>query len=466
MVHEFKIQSNIYDAAYGWSSGTVMNLISESGTNAIHGSAFELWRNGSLDAVNFFAVSSPPFNRNQFGGAVGGPIRKNKMFYFAAYEGLRMSEGQTISNPVPTAEQRSGNFGSLLTGTTANLCAASGSAAPNNLNFDTGQLFDPKTEYSYTCPADPANPAAGVSTVLVGQPIPGNDISAYLGVNLDPVAQKVLARFPLPNAANGTNYVNQTPLGRQDDQFDGRFDWVPSEKDSLFVRFLLGNSNQQIPTALPEFGQYQHYRGSNLVGGWTHPFSSSLINDVRIGYQRDYLIYSCQGCPRPTGTLAGFGIAGLAASSSQTEEYPNFQFVNFATWGDGFPGFFPDVVPDSLIKVEDSLTLVRGRHTIAVGGDANFWKTEGLEDPLNLNGLISLNGQYSSLAGESTATSAASDLADLELGYPSSGQYSQHPIVTNLTGGLWFGLFAQDSVRLSSKLTVGLGCGGSTAASL
>ncbi len=457
MVQEFKIQNNVYDATYGWTSGTAMNLITNSGTNAVHASAFELWRNRDLDAVNYFALSNPAFIRNQFGAAVGGPIIRNRLFYFGAYEGLRLVEGETVSSPVPTADQHAGNFQSLLSGTTANLCASSGTAAPAALNYDTGQLFDPATETTYMCPANPAMPGGSPFTILVGTPIPNNDVGAYMNGHLDAVAEKILTAFPLPNANNGVNYINQTPLGRQDDQFDGRIDWTISAKDVVFARYLLGNSNQQIPTGLPAFGQYQHYRGHNFVAGWTHTYGPNLLNHLLVGYQKDYLIYSCQGCPRSQGTLAGFGIQNLAASSPQTEEDPNFSFVNFATWGDGFPGFFPDVVPDTLEKAEDSLTRILGRHSLTIGGEFNFWQTKGVEDPLDLNGNIAFDGQYSSLAGESTNASSASDLADMELGYPSGGSYTQHPIVTNLTGGAWFSAFVQDNIRVNARLNVDAG---------
>ena len=452
MVKEFKIQNNIYDATFGLTSGTVMNLITESGTNQLHGSAWEYLRNRDLDARNYFAITRPEYTRNQFGGAIGGPIKGNKLFFFGSYEGLRLAQGQTISSVVPTMAERAGDFSAFLTGRRANLCASSGSAAPANLNFDIGQLFDPGSEHSYTCPANPANPGAGASTVLVGTPIPGNKLST-----IDSVGQKVLALYPTPNALSAANYVNQTPERRQDDQFDLRIDYAMSGKDTFFARYLFGNTNQLYPGNFSPFSTYQHFRGQNAVVAWTHVFSPSLINDVRIGYQRDYLNFSCAGCPRTPGTLASFGIASLAASSSQLEEYPNFTFTNFALWGDGLPGYFPDIVPDSIEKYEDTLSKTLGRHTITVGGDLNFWQTNGVEVPVQVNGLIGFNGQYSSLAGEIPAVSAVSDLADLELGYPSNGSYTQSPIVTHLVGGKWINVFAQDNIRFNSRLTLDLG---------
>ncbi len=450
MVKEFKIEANVYDAASGIASGTTMNLITQSGTNGFHGSAWEYFRNRDLDARNFFATSRPEFIRNQFGGAIGGPIKKNKLFFFGSYEGLRLIQGQTLGSNVPTVQQRAGDFSSALTGASANLCAASGSAAPSNLNFDTGQLFYPSSEYLYTCPANPAMPGAGSSTVLVGTPIPGNVIT-----NIDPVAQKVLALFPAPNRSGVPNYINQTPLRRPDDQFDVRADYTLSDKDQIFGRYLLGNTDQTIPAPLPSFNNYQHYRGQNVVGGWTHTFNPTTINDLRIGYQSDYLDFDCKGCPRTSGLLGSFGIQTLQASTPQLEEYPLFNFSNFSSWGD--KGYLPDVISDRVEKFEDTVTKVVGKHTIVAGADLNYWQTPMVEDPIEVNGSISFNGQFSSLGAEIPSVSAVSDLADLELGYPSGGFYTKSPFITKLTGGGWFSIFAQDNIRVSSNLTVEIG---------
>lgn len=452
MVKEFKIQNNVYDASFGLASGSVMNLITNSGTDKIHGSAWEYVRNSAMDASGYFALSRPYLSRNQFGGAVGGPIVKGEVFYFGSYEGLRLTQAVVSSTVVPTAAERSGDFSSFLTGTTANLCAASGAAAPANLNYDTGQLFDPKSETLYTCPADPANPSAGQATVLVGNPIPGNMIGT-----LDPVARKVLALFPAPNTSGVVNFTNQAPQQQQNDQFDGRVDANASGADRIFVRYLLGNSNIVFPGSLPEFNGYQHFRGQNLVGGWTRIMGPSEVNDVRIGYQRDYLTYTCEGCPRPAGTLASFGVAGLSTSIPQFNLYPNVVLNNFAPWGDGFPGYYPVTAPDAIEQFEDTFTKVAGLHTLSFGADLDLWQTKGVTDPLQVNGRFDFDGQYSSLAGEIPGVSTVSDLADMELGYPSGAQFTKNAIVTNLVGGRWFSLFAQDNYRVTPRLTMQYG---------
>jgi len=454
MVKEFNIQNNTYDAAYGIAAGTVMNMVTQSGTNQFHGSTWEYLRNGQkLDARNFFAVNSvnpttgaeipgsalPAYIRNQFGFAVGGPIRKDKTFFFGSYEGLRQIQGQSVTGLVPTASQKAGDFSSLLTGQTMNLCGAGG---PANLNFDTGQLFEPASEYLANCPSG--------TTVLAGTPVPGNVITS-----LDPVSQKVLAMYPAPNRPGIPNYVNQTPFRRQDDQVDMRIDETISEKDQLYVRYMFGNSNQFYPGSFNPFNLYQHFRGSNIVLDWTHTFGPNLLNEFRAGYMRNFLDYDCAGCPRPPGTLAGLGMEGVAASIPQWESYPEMLANNFANWGDWY--YNPDILPDGLFKVEDTVTKIRGRHTLVFGGDANFWNTLGVQDPIQVNGNLDYSGQYSSLALEIPNAIANSGLADMELGYPSYGVYTSKGIINELAGGGWFSLFAQDSIRVSPRLSVQVG---------
>jgi hypothetical protein len=291
----------------------------------------------------------------------------------------------------------------------------------------------------------------------VGTPIPGNIITS-----IDPVAQKILPLFQDKTGdINGRAvYVNPTSSRRTDDQYDARLDFNVSKSDLVFGRYILGTSTQFFPGTFDPFNSAQTFRGHNLVGGWTHIFSPTLINDFRIGYQKNYLRYSCRGCPRAAGTIASLGINNLTAVRPDLEEYPNFTFSNFASLGDGFPGYYPDILPDALMKYADTLTKIKGRHSFTFGFDLNNWNTEGVQDPHAANGLIRFDSTFSNLAGESGDANPAADLGDMELGFPSgnpAGFYTAHPIVTRLLGGRWFSLFAQDNFRVSRKLTVEAG---------
>ena len=327
MVKEFNIQNNIHDAAYGVAAGSVMNTVTQSGTNEFHGSAWDYLGNQKLDARNFFSLNQtnprtgtdiprtarPAYIRNQFGFALGGPIRKEKTFFFVSYEGLRFIQGQSSLSVVPTAAQASGDFSSFLTGQKANLCGAGG---PANMNFDTGQRFSPASEYLFTCPASSA--LAG-SQVLAGQPITSNRVAS-----MDPFAQRILPSFPVPNypIISGFNYISNTPYRESDNTGLVRVDETFSPKNQLFGRYLIGRSNEFYPGNFDPFNARQYYQGQNAMLGWTHTFGPDLLNEARAGYARGYLDRECSECPHPSGTLAGFGIQTVHASSPHTEIDP------------------------------------------------------------------------------------------------------------------------------------------------
>jgi hypothetical protein len=196
-VQEFKVQTQSFSAVFGKNGGSTINLTTTSGTNEFHGSAFEFLRNNNLDARNFFSPSRPPYQRNQFGGYVGGPIRKNKTFFFGGYEALRERKGLTYSGQVPTPAMLNGDFSALLTQPDPNT-----GTAPY-------RIIDP-----LTC----SNPPFGTTC----QAFPGNIIPSD-------VAKIIIPFFPQPNISGATtvgsnNYVLNPKRRRDDNQFSGRVD--------------------------------------------------------------------------------------------------------------------------------------------------------------------------------------------------------------------------------------------------
>lgn len=456
-VQEFKIQTNIYDAAFGKTAGSTINLITKSGSNQFHGSIYEFLRNDLFDAANYFSLQGqkPELRRNQYGASLGGPISKSKkIFFFGNFEGLRQIQGQSSSSVVPTAAQRSGDLSGLLTGTTANLCGVGG---PAQYNFDTGQIFDPSTEFVTTCPS---GTNAGAS-VLVGTPIPGNIIKT-----IDPVAAHVfsLSAFPAPNipgaALGSVNYINNAPATRFDEQYDARVDYDISEKDQVFARYILGQANitnnTSAYTTLPGFGDILYFRGQNVAIGWTHVFSEHILNEALFGFQRDIDNNNCASCPRPSGFMAGFGIDGLAGLSPSLEGFPPFEFAHFAAVGDS--NYRPVISPDMVEKYQDSVTITRGKQTIVVGADIQPWQVLGEEAPYSPHGEIDFNGQYAALAGElNNGQSIGSDFADFLLGYPNGGNRTLKFFNTNQVGGNFISLFGQDNVKVTKDLAINAG---------
>ena len=445
-IQEFNLQTNTYSTVFGETAGSALNVVTRSGTNTLRGDAWEFFQNDVLNARNYFSVNVPEDRRNQFGFDLGGPIRKNKTFAFGTYEGTRQISGQTLGVLVPTAAEKNGDFSSALTGQTTNLCGAGG---PANLTFDTGQLFQPATETSFICPSG----SASGSTILIGSPVPGNIITS-----INPVAQKLLADYPTPNRTGFPNFINSTPATRYDYQIFLRIDQTFNAKDLVFGHYILANTNEVNNSLgggpIPGFSDFLNFRGQHATGEWIHTFSSTLLNELRIGWQRNYNVSNCVACPRAPGTLAGLGIQGLTATPPN-EAYPYFGFTNFASVGDAI--YRPDYDTDQAEMFEDNLTLIRGRHTITAGANITYWQSPREEGPLSPAGNFTFNGQYSSLAGQIPGVGGISDLADFEFGVPNFGQHTAFfQNVQAYNGKLW-SLYGQDDIRVNSKLNINLG---------
>ena len=264
-VSEFKMQTSSFAADIG-KGGAVVNVALKSGTNRFHGSAFEFLRNSVFDAKNYFDSGSgsiPPFKQNQFGGTIGGPILKNRTFFFMDYQGTRINQSQTDISTVPNLSERTGNFSDLLTG----VLASNG--------YDTGQIYDPTTY----------NPATNQRTPYPGNIIPSQD--------LDPAALNVAALYPAPNlpgAAN--NYLSNPALTNNQDSFDIRVDHQLTAKDSLFATFSYGNVKETQPDPFPGLAGGGNFSGniSDLARAAgisdVHMFAGNKINELKIGYMR------------------------------------------------------------------------------------------------------------------------------------------------------------------------------------
>ncbi len=222
-------------AQYG-AGGAFINVVTKSGTNRFHGTAYEFLRNNDFDARNYFDVgSAPAFHQNQFGASVGGPLKRNRMFFFANYEGFRQDQPNDLYNLVPNANQLAGNFSS-----------------------DTQQLYNPYQ-------LDPTTPTG--YAVLPSNQVPASLVSA--------IGQKILAYYPAPNGTynNGTaNYFNVATTVNNWDQYSGRFDYTISNKDTAFVRYTGHQSN--CDHSRNDSVQYAGYPSApkNLAVGWTHIF--------------------------------------------------------------------------------------------------------------------------------------------------------------------------------------------------
>jgi len=424
-VQEFKVQTQSFSAVFGKNGGSTINLTTKAGTNEFHGSAFEFLRNNNLDARNYFSPSRPPYQRNQFGAYVGGPIRKNKTFFFGGYDGFRERKGLTYAGQVPTPAMLNGDFSALLS-----------QPDPN-----TG-----KAPYAIIDPLSCPNPPFGSGC----QPFAGNIIPAD---RINAVSKLIIPYFPAPDISGavdvGTNnFVTNPKRSRNDNQYSARVDHSFSEKDNLYVRYLLGQSITYTPeqaySALPGFGDRIRFRGQNVALSWTHTISPTILNEVRIGFSRNMDIGTCAACPRKPGFVESFGIQGLTALSPADEGFPAFQFgQGYFTIGDS--NYRPVESNDMLEKYEDTLTITKGKHTIALGTDLQPYQALRNQAPFSPHGQFSFGNNYSNFT-----------MSDFLLGYPSQAGRSIAKAVNN-QDGMFINFFVQDDYRVSQKLTLNLG---------
>jgi len=399
-IAEFKVLQNNYSSEYGQGGGTVIQMVSKTGTNQFHGSAFEFLRNSALDARNFFSSTVPPFQRNEFGGTFGGPIRKDKTFFFLEYAGFRQRLGEPTVFPVPTAEERQGN----------------------------------------------------VSVTINGQ-------SADLMVPLNPTAQSLLNSYPLPNQPGGSfgprTYNNQFKQPMNDDQFSVRGDQSFSAKDSLFLRasYINNKLKDQDATAAsinPLFSPSQFNNPRNYAVSETHIFSPGLLNTFSFGLNREVtgVTPGTQAIPQDgftDGSLAPYGPDTFITKYVITQWIPQDKVI----WTKGrhtldFGGQFRRVWDNGF--------------GVSVGGPNGIYQFSPLT-PLPVAipvvgggilpvGTLSPNSLISFMEAAPSAYTRSTGMP----GFSEPGNPSPYSV------RVWhLNLWAQDDIKVTSRLTVNLG---------
>jgi hypothetical protein len=402
---EFQVQTSQYSAQYGRASGGQINVVSKSGSNAFHGTAWEFLRNRAMDARPFNSVTPklPKNQRNQFGGTVGGPVWRDKLFFFAAFEALRLRQaGVGITTVlVPTALERSGDF-----------------SATN------GQFFDPDTL------------AAGTRTAF-----PGNRIPA---TRLNPLTQAAIRAMPLPNI--GTNqFVNGNAVLKQDSNNGSiRIDWAAGAKTSVFGRYSISDESSVIPDVVTSRERLGAVRPQNVALGVTRVISPAIVNEVRLGYNR---LSFQDGLPEPN-----FDVAGVQ------QPVPRFRPSGYPVMGGagaftGTTGGGTVLTRNNTYQIYDNLSWVRGRMSLKFGGEVlrlNYVRSEAAA-PL---------GDFQFLAGYTSRTAAndgtGNALATMILGLPNQGNRQVTP--TRIDGVQHAASFyAQSDFRVRPNFTVNVG---------
>jgi hypothetical protein len=434
-IQEFNLITQNPSAEFGNFLGGIVNATIKSGTNTYHGSAFEFLRNDKLNA-NEWSNKIDPQNQksksklryNQFGATFGGPIIKNRLFFFADYQGLRNPTTSEQGVQVLSAAERAGNFGELC----APPASFNGAGICSNASE---QLFKPQ-----------AGVAPGARTA-----IPGNNLVAA-GLTLSPAALAIITSplYPAANAGTTTLNYSQT-IQNSADQGDLKIDWIASDKDHVSGRYsqqsVRNPTTQTYLLAKNGFTDFK-YPLRNGVVDWTHTISSSLLNDLRLGLS--YFPVS-QGYANPTGKNLPqmFGIPGSPSSF-----IPAFGGTGFANedFGNNLSAF--NVFADTVIQVGDSILKTHGNHEFRAGFQFNRYRDNFLY-PGNegLAGFFNFTGQYTS---NGSAGNSGSGLADFLLGFPSQLGIGQGVGNRHVQNSL-YSVYGQDSWRIRRNITLNIG---------
>jgi Carboxypeptidase regulatory-like domain len=400
-IQEFRVETNSYNAEFGRFQNGVVNVLTKSGTNQIHGSAFEFVRNTIFNANDWGStLATPPFHRNQFGVTMGGPVIKNKTFFFASYGGLRQITSTFESSAViPSAAELSGNFSQ-----------ASGGVVPN----------DPTT----------------------GKPFANNTIPAN---RMDPAALKILQAY-VPTAPNAPNnrFDANVPNPYNTDEFLGKIDHNLTDKQHLTLSYFetSGNNNivpsgSNLPYGIQQFNWRQH--DANVSDTWT--LSPTLINQVWANYTRNF----GGRLNTPATSLASFG---SAFTPDGPVSLPDITVTGFFRLADAIDG--PET-GTNFYSLRDVASWNHGRHSVSFGAEESLDKDIQLA-LLNNYGVFTFSGASTTPSGKKCPDCA---LADFELGIPNKVQ--QDAPSYGFTNSWYTAFFVQDDFRLRPRLTLNLG---------
>jgi hypothetical protein len=412
-VQEFKVETSNYSAEFGRMGGAVMNVSIKSGTNQLHGSLYEYLRNDIWDARDAFSyvdrdgdgrADPPPLRQNQFGATLGGPILRNRAFFFGSFEGLRLRQPQSFLETVPTAEERRGMFSPAL----------------------------------YGVVRDPSG----------GTPFPGNAVPQ---ARMDPVTQRLAELWPLPNfAGSGTraNYVSSTPWKQSRDQVDTRVDQHFSEISKMFVRVSVTDYQNERYPSLPlparggqgfEWNRFNNPARSAALS-WTRILSPTLVSEARLGFSR----LNVMATPLAEKWYgAEYGIK-IPRPDERITGLTRFTFGGrFGYTALGESGYAPTQKIGQNWQLLENLTWIRGSHTLKSGVDVRFTRADNFSAQ-EAQGVFNFNGRFTNVS-----------LADFLLGWANTFNQTNLQYVDGRFRSYMF--YVQDDWKVTPRLTLNLG---------
>jgi len=427
---EFKMQTSTYSAEFGHSLGGVVNLQIKSGSNAMHGSAFEFLRNDAFDANNFFnnraGRPKPAFSQHQFGGTAGGPIVKDKTFYFFDYQGYRVNQGQTYLSTVPSAKMRAGDFSEL-----------------------NRTIYDPLTHLPFPGNVIPQSRWDPAAKSILGQLIPDANTAGVLSANGQTI----------------NNYLINPTLERQDNQIDLKVDHALSSNNRFFTRYSYEKTHRLLPATLPHgdagftFGAGEgNITAQGLAFNDTHTFSSKWLNEFRAGWSS--IKFFMTPVDYGTNIAQQVGIPGVNLGDT-TSAMSQIMFNNGGMRNIGANANQPLITNQNDIQIFDNVTRVAGKHTMKAGGTFTHRSREILNAD-TIVGRFDFNQNLTSNCGGTTTActlinNTGFDFASFLLGYASNASRTLFDPGTYTELRPEAAAYIQDDIRVTNRLTVNAG---------
>lgn len=438
---EFKVQTSSYSAEFGQQAGGQINLVTRGGSNKFHGAAYEFLRNSALDAKNLFDLPSPakipPFRQNQFGATFGGPVWKDKTFFFGSYEGFRQVKAQTLVAVVPDGATRRGDF--------SNHRDSAGNLIPI---YDPAKTR-PNPSFNSSLPASQSNPQ------YLRDPFPGSIIPAD---RIDPIATGILSYVDLPNLGplplGQGRFLNNESQRQNTDQLSVRLDHSPSTKDQLFGRYSFSDEFLFAPGALLSQGTRREPRPQIFTLGHTRFFSPSTANESRLGFTR-FRIFIVDKNAFTENIPAKLGINGQAGLSPLNYSVP---FVGFGL--EGLTSFGSNVnatsARNNIFQFADTLTTSKGSHTFRMGLQWFHFQLNNSSEIGNVPNYTLRATPYTADITNPTGVGRGNSFADFLLGISHVNQVGSGSSQIYLRRDLiapWF----EDTWKITPDLTLNLG---------
>lgn len=496
-IQEFKVQTADFSAELGRSAGAVLNATIKSGTNSLHGAAWEFFRNDKLDAADYFENNNNQkkgeLRQNQFGASAGGPIIKNKAFFFGDYEGSRRVQGTAENGNVPTANERSSNYTNLADILSLN----DGTTRTDALGraIQKGTVLDPAT--TRYVPAGAVDPVSGL--LNVAKDSHGNPVAAYVrdafgcpasnmtvtsascpnlnqlpAGRIDQNAVNILNLYPAPNSGIQT-YAVSPNLYEHRNSFDVRGDYNPTDKEQIFVRFSYSDDPNYIPGifgGIADGGSFdqgiQTAKSDQAVAGYTHVFTPSTVNQVRGGFA--HLHTTRFG---PEGTANGipdkFNILGIP-QGQENGGLPAFTIGNLAQLGSN--AYLPSDEVSQTFQVTDDFTKLYGKHSFKMGIEYQHVRFSTLQ-PAYSHSQFDYDGRFTDIPNLSTTTGGIAQLLLPPTAAPATIGGVANPNGFSYSGGAdgvngsninktydaktYFATYFQDDWKITPALSLNLG---------